>query len=82
MFDVIHSTKRVATPMLQACFHNVHGKCRSRQLRQLVLICSDKSGGGGWWGRSRGALGSVAKGHAVGGALLGAAYLIASACKK
>jgi len=63
-------------------FHNVHGKCRSRQLRQLVLICSDKSGGGGWWGRSRGALGSVAKGYAIGGALLGAAYLIASACKK
>ncbi|DBB18449.1 TPA: hypothetical protein ACH3X3_000091 [Trebouxia sp. C0006] len=45
---------------------------------------SDTSGGGGggWWGRSRGALGSVAKGYAIGGALLGAAYLIASACNK
>ena len=61
---------------------NVHGKGSSSQLRQLVRICSDKSGGGGWWGRSRGALGSLAKGYAIGGALLGAGYLIVSACNK
>ena len=63
---------------------NVHGKGSSSQLRQLVWICSDKSGGGGggWWGRSRGALGSLAKGYAIGGALLGAGYLIVSACNK
>ncbi len=50
----------------------------------MDLISSDKSGGGGgrWWGRSRGALRSVAKGYAIGGALLGVAYLIASACNK
>ncbi|KAL3159711.1 hypothetical protein ABBQ38_010117 [Trebouxia sp. C0009 RCD-2024] len=38
--------------------------------------------GRGWWGRSRGALGSLAKGYVVGGALFGAAYVLASAQRR